>query len=68
MGRIAGNDAGEREGVQEGAHTPVRESMEAATMKLRFAEEITLLMLDDEDGEFVRVPGWSMQCAFAGRC
>ena len=35
-------------------------------MKLRFAEEITLLMLDDEDGEFVRVPGWSMQCAFAG--
>ena len=35
-------------------------------MKLRFAEEITLLMLDDEDGEFVRVPGWSMQCAFSG--
>lgn len=35
-------------------------------MKLRFAEEITLLMLGDEDGEFVRVPGWSMQCAFAG--
>ena len=35
-------------------------------MNLRFAEEITLLMLDDEDGEFVRVPGWSMQCAFAG--
>ena len=35
-------------------------------MKLRFAEEIALLMLDDEDGEFVRVPGWSMQCAFAG--
>ena len=35
-------------------------------MKLRFAEEITLLMLDDEDGGFVRVPGWSMQCAFAG--
>ena len=35
-------------------------------MKLRFAEEITLLMLHDEDGEFVRVPGWSMQCAFAG--
>ena len=26
-------------------------------MKLRFAEEITLLMLNDEDGEFVRVPG-----------
>ena len=35
-------------------------------MKLRFAEEITLLMLDDKDGEFIRVPGWSMQCAFAG--
>ena len=35
-------------------------------MKLRFAEEITLLMLNDEDGEFVRVPGWSMQCAFSG--
>ena len=35
-------------------------------MKLRFSEEITLLMLNDEDGEFVRVPGWSMQCAFAG--
>ena len=35
-------------------------------MKLRFAEEITLLMLSDEDGEFVRVPGWSMQCAYAG--
>ena len=35
-------------------------------MNLRFAEEITLLMLNDEDGEFVRVPGWSMQCAFAG--
>ena len=35
-------------------------------MKLRFAEEITLLMLNDEDGGFVRVPGWSMQCAFAG--
>ena len=35
-------------------------------MKLRFAEEITLLMLSDDDGEFVRVPGWSMQCAYAG--
>ena len=35
-------------------------------MKLRFAEEITLLMLHDEDGEFVPVPGWSMQCAFVG--
>ena len=35
-------------------------------MELRFAEEITLLLLNDDDGEFVRVPGWSMQCAFAG--
>ena len=35
-------------------------------MKLSFAEEITLLMLNDEDGEFVRVPGWALQCAFAG--
>ena len=35
-------------------------------MNLRFAEEITLLMLNDEDGEFVHVPGWSMQCAYAG--
>ena len=35
-------------------------------MKLRFAEEITLLMLDDENGDFVRVPAWSMQCAYAG--
>ena len=35
-------------------------------MKLRFAEEITLLMLNDEDGGFVRVPGWSLQCAYAG--
>ncbi len=34
-------------------------------MKLRFAEEITLLMLNDENGEFVRVPHWSMQCAYA---
>lgn len=36
------------------------------TMKLRFAEEITLLMLHDEDGGFIRVPGWSLQCAYAG--
>ena len=33
---------------------------------LRFAEEIMLLLLNDEDGEFVTVPGWSLQCAFAG--
>ena len=35
-------------------------------MKLRFSEEITLLMLNDEDGDFVRVSGWSLQCAYAG--
>ena len=35
-------------------------------MKLRFAEEITLLMLDDENGQFARVPAWSTQCAYAG--
>ena len=35
-------------------------------MTLRFAEEITLLMLNDEDGGFVRVSGWSLQCAYAG--
>ena len=35
-------------------------------MSLRFAEEVTLLMLNDEDGGFVRVPGWSLQCAYAG--
>ena len=35
-------------------------------MILRFAEEITLLMLGDEDGEFVSLPGWSVQCAYAG--
>ena len=35
-------------------------------MKLRFAEEITLLMLNDEDGGFVRISGWSLQCAYAG--
>ena len=33
---------------------------------LRFAEEIMLLLLDDDGGEFVRVPEWSLQCAVAG--
>ena len=33
---------------------------------LRFPEEIILLLLDDEGGNFVRVPEWSMQCALAG--
>ena len=33
---------------------------------LRFPEEIMLLLLDDEGGNFVRVPEWSVQCALAG--
>ena len=32
---------------------------------LRFAEEITLLLLDD-DGRFARVPNWSLNYALAG--
>ncbi len=33
---------------------------------LRFAEEIMLLLLDDEGGEFLRVSETSLQCALAG--
>ena len=33
---------------------------------LRFAEEIMLLLLDDDGGDFVGVPEWSLQCALAG--
>ena len=33
---------------------------------LTFAEEILLLLLDDESGEFVPCPAWSRQCALAG--
>ena len=33
---------------------------------LTFAEEILLLLLDDESGEFVPAPAWSRQCALAG--
>ncbi len=33
---------------------------------MTFAEEILLLLLDDQDGTFVPVPEWSMQCALAG--
>ena len=33
---------------------------------LRFPEEIMLLLLDDEGGDFVRAPEWSVQCALAG--
>lgn len=33
---------------------------------LRFAEEIILLMLHDDDGRFAHVPSWSMDRAMAG--
>ena len=33
---------------------------------LRFVEEITLLLLHDDDGRFVRVPSWSLSYALAG--
>ena len=33
---------------------------------LRFAEEIMLLILDDDSGQFARVPKWSLHCALAG--
>ena len=33
---------------------------------LRFAEEVLLLLLDDEDGRFARVPDWSLGYALAG--
>ena len=33
---------------------------------LRLVEEIILLMLNDEDGRFVRVPSWSVEYAIAG--
>ena len=35
---------------------------------LRFAEEIILLLLNDEDGSFARVPYWSLNYAIAGAC
>ena len=35
-------------------------------MKLRFVEEIILLLLEDEGGRFVRIPSWSMNYALAG--
>ena len=35
-------------------------------MTLRFAEEIMLLLLDDEEGRFLRVPDWSMRYALGG--
>ena len=33
---------------------------------LRFVEEITLLLLHDDDGRFARVPSWSLNYALAG--
>ena len=33
---------------------------------LRFAEEIMLLLLDDEEEKFVRVPDWSLRYALGG--
>ncbi len=35
-------------------------------MALRFAEEIVLLLLNDDDGRFARVSSWSMDYALAG--
>ena len=35
-------------------------------MKLRFAEEIMLLLLHDENGKFTRVPEWSLKYALSG--
>ena len=35
-------------------------------MKLRFVEEIILLLLEDEGGRFVGIPTWSMNYALAG--
>ena len=36
------------------------------TIILRFAEEITLLLLNDDNGGFVHVPEWSLKYALAG--
>ena len=33
---------------------------------LRFAEEMILLLLDDESGSFAHIPSWSMDYALAG--
>ena len=33
---------------------------------LRFAEEITLLLLNDDNGSFVHVPEWALKYALAG--
>ncbi len=33
---------------------------------MRFSEEVMLLLLDDEEGRFIRVPEWSIRYALAG--
>ncbi len=33
---------------------------------LRFAEEVMLLLMDDEEGKFLRVPDWSLRYALGG--
>ena len=33
---------------------------------LRFAEEVIILLLDDEEGKLLRVPDWSLRYALAG--
>ena len=40
--------------------------MRRAHTMLRFAEEIMLLLLDDEGERFLRVPNWSLRYALAG--
>lgn len=35
-------------------------------MKLRFAEEVMLLLLHDDDGKFARAPDWSLKYALSG--
>ena len=36
------------------------------TQRLTFAEEIMLLLLDDEDGEMASVDAWMLKCILAG--
>lgn len=33
---------------------------------LTFAEDVLLLLLDDEDGSFIPVPDWTVKCALSG--
>ena len=41
-------------------------TLEATEFNLSIAEEIMLLMLDDEDGSFIRLPDWSTRYALSG--